>query len=104
MSFEALQTLCEVRLAAERQAERDLARAAADARAARDRQARLAERLAVARARRGERKSSLSPTSAGALQVAARYAARLDAEVVAAELAAADHARGLLAEAVEAER
>ncbi|HVY38320.1 MAG TPA: hypothetical protein VHM31_10295, partial [Polyangia bacterium] len=62
MSFEALQTLCEVRLAAERQAERELARASAAARAARDEQARLAERVTAARNRRAGREPSLAPT------------------------------------------
>lgn len=103
MSFEALQTLCEVRLVAERQAERELARASAAVRVAREAQARLAERVLEARARRGAPGASLSPTSAGALQAAARYQARLEAEVAAAERAAGDQARGPLAAAVEAE-
>ncbi|MFL5306220.1 MAG: hypothetical protein ACJ8F1_13460 [Polyangia bacterium] len=103
MSFEALQTLCEVRLAAERQAERELARASAAVRAAREEQARLAEAVAAARARRGTPEGSLTPTSAGVLQTAARYLARLDAELAAAARAAGDHARGPLAAAVEVE-
>jgi flagellar export protein FliJ len=104
MLIDALQTLYEVRSAAERQAEQQLARAAALLAREQDRGTRLAAELDAARAGRERVRadSSLTPGSAAALQRAHRYATRLDADLQAAAAALEVHARGPLAAATAA--
>jgi flagellar biosynthesis chaperone FliJ len=103
MSIDALHTLCQVRLAAERQAEQQLGPAAALLARARDHQVRLAAELDAVRAGRDRtRAGALTPSSAGALQVERRYAARLDAELRAAVAAVEAHVAGPLAAAAAA--
>jgi hypothetical protein len=104
MSIEALRTLCEVRLAAERQAEQRLARAAALHTRELQQQARLAAELDAARARRDRlrRDRGLPAASASAWQDARRYDDRLDSELRRAAAAREAHARGPLAAAAGA--
>ena len=104
MSIDALRTLCEVRLAAERQAEQQLARATLAHARARDHEAHLAAELDAARVRRDQarRDSGLTPGTAASIQAAQRYAARLDAELRASASALEVHVRGPLAAAAAA--
>jgi len=99
MSKEALRTLCEVRLAAERQAEQEFVRATALLGREREREAGLAAELDAARAGRDRARGdfSLAPGNAAALQLARRYADRLESELRAAAAALEAHVRGPLA-------
>jgi len=102
--IETLQTLCQVRLAAEREAEQQLARAAAQHGRERERETRLVAELDAARGRRDQapRDGGTGPASAAAIQVVRRYAARLEAELQALRSALDVHRRGPLAEAAAA--
>jgi hypothetical protein len=102
--IETLQTLCQVRLAAERQAEQQLAQAAALLGREREREARLAAELDAARGRRDQARRDNGPVavSAAAILIARRYAARLDAELRALGSALEVHVRGPLAAAAAA--
>ncbi|HXJ21001.1 MAG TPA: hypothetical protein VMT03_12275 [Polyangia bacterium] len=104
MLIDALQTLREVRLAAERQAERQLAGAMALLAREKDREARLAAELDAARAVRERTRAdtSLTPSSAASIQLTHRYATRLDAELQAAQAALEAHTGGPLASAATA--
>ena len=94
---DALKALCEVRLAAERQAEDALARAVVELRRARDEEARLAGVLASARARRDEeRRREPTAGAAAVLQLAQSYRARLEAATRSAERAVEVHAQNAL--------
>jgi len=104
MSIDALQTLCEVRLAAERQAEQQLERATVQLAREKDREARLVAQLDAARGARERMRAdtSLTPASAAAMQLAHRYATRLAADLQTAQAALDAHARGPLASAAAA--
>jgi flagellar biosynthesis chaperone FliJ len=102
--IETLQTLCQVRLATEREAEQRLAGAAALHGREREREAQLAAELDAARERRDQarRDSGTAPASAAVIQIAHRYAARLDAQLRALGSALEAHVRGPLAGAAAA--
>lgn len=101
---QALETLCEVRRAGERQAEQELAHAAAALGRAREQGARLSEALEAARARLdGARGQATAGGLAAGLLAEQRYLARLQAELEAAACAVETHARGVLREASDAE-
>jgi len=100
----ALQALCEVRRAAQRQAEQELARAAAELRRAHDQAARLEASLAAARARLdGARRHAPAGGQAADWLAARRYLDRLEADVGEAERALQAHARDGLREAADAQ-
>jgi len=100
----ALQALCEVRRAAERQAEQELARAAAELGRARAEAERLAAVLAACRARLDSARGHAPGGGPAAAWLAEhRYLARLEGEVATAARATETHARGVLGEAAQAE-
>ncbi|HXU65057.1 MAG TPA: hypothetical protein VN962_25335 [Polyangia bacterium] len=92
-----------MRRAAQRQAEQELARAAAELRRAHDQAARLEASLAAARARLDGARRHAPAGQAAAWLAARRYLARLEAEVGDAERAIQAHARENLREAADAQ-
>ena len=102
---QTLQTLCRVRVAAEREAERLLARAAALHERELARQAQLAAELDAARAKRDQARrddAGLAWSTVAAIQIAQCYAARLEAELRALGSALDAHVQGPVAAAAAA--